>query len=120
MEKGYNPYSYLLSIGVWTSLSASICYFFIIYLKKHKDETLNSLHAFKLALFWVGLKLLLIPVNCIDLFFHHQWKLIVYNLPYDQAYDDRCFGFDYPPLFMVFEAFWANILGFLSPSDMRF
>ena len=102
MEKGYNPSSFLVSFIVWTSLSALICFLFISYIKIHKDEHLNSNHIFKLALFWVSLKLLLIPVNCFDFFFHHQWKIILYNLSYEQVYEARCFAFDYPPLFVLF------------------
>lgn len=91
----------MLSIVLWGTFSVSICFILVKYVNKHKDEPLTSKHILRLALIWVVFKLLLIPINVFDFFFHHQWKMIMYNLPYDQIYDKRCFGFDYPPLFAL-------------------
>ena len=120
MEKGYNLLTVTISFGLWLSLSVSICWALVSYVNKHQNEPLTWQNTLKVALLWTGLKCIFILNSAYDFSYHHNWRMIMYNLPFDQAYERRCFPYDYPPLFLLYESFWGHILAYLSPSDMQF
>ena len=96
-----------LSVLVLTIILFGVATFFTLRLvlskiKELGEKDLNRKNVLTLFGLWMLVKVLLIPADTIDLMYHHNWKLIVYNFPVEDYYKPVCFGFDYPPLFLLF------------------
>ena len=82
---GYEKKSSLSLLFFTVTLFGIISYIVLRFVMKELrnlgSQEISAKNTRYLFVLWMVVKVLLIPADTIDLMYHHNWKLIVYNFP---------------------------------------
>ena len=82
---GYEKKSSLSLLLFTVTLFGIISYIVLRFVMKELlnlgSQEISGKNTRYLFVLWMMVKVLLIPADTIDLMYHHNWKLIVYNFP---------------------------------------